>query len=106
METRGIDFVLLLALLFTLTAFVFQNGGAIEGRVVPSEKALKAFAISGKDTSVCNVISGMFQLAKLKPGTYQLVIEAIEPYTHKFMKDIQVRDGETTNVGELQLQLK
>ncbi len=106
MKTRGIDFVLLLALLFALTAFAFQTGGAIEGRVVPSEKALKAFAISGKDTSICNVINGMFQLAQLKPGTYQLIIEAIEPYTHNFMKDIQVRTGETTNVGEIQLQLK
>ena len=106
MKTKGFDFVLLLAAVFLLTAFVFQIGGAIEGRVVPSEKALKAFAISGKDTSICNVIGGTFQLAKLKPGSYQLVIEAIEPYAHRFMKDIQVRDGETTNVGEIQLQLK
>ena len=106
MKTKGFDFVLLLAAVFVLTAFTFQIGGAIEGRVVPSEKALKAFAISGKDTSICNVIAGTFQLAQLKPGTYQLVIEAIEPYTHKFMKDIQVRNGEITNVGEIQLQLK
>ncbi len=106
MKTKRVDFIFLLATVFALTAFVFQTGGAIEGRVVPSTKALKAYAIAGKDTSICTIINGTFQLAKLKPGNYALVIEAVEPYTHHFMKDIQVRNAETTNVGEIQLQLK
>lgn len=103
MKEKHFDFAAMLLSVLLLSAFVFQNGGSIKGNVVPIENAFRAFAILDKDTIKSNIIGGNFVLADLKPGTYQLIIEAIPPYQHKLLTSIPVKQGESTNVGEIQL---
>lgn len=106
MKAKYFDFAAMLLSILLLSAFVFQNGGTIKGSVVPIENAFRAFAILDKDTIKSNIVGGNFMLTNLKPGTYQLIIEAIPPYQHKRLPGIPVKQGESTNVGEIQLFLK
>jgi hypothetical protein len=106
MQVKKFDFTAMLISVLLLSAFVLQNGGSIKGNVVPIENAFRAFAILDKDTIKSNIVAGNFVLTNLKSGTYQLVIEAIPPFQHKFIGNIPVKQGETTNIGEIQLILK
>lgn len=106
MKAKYFDFGAMLFSVLLLSAFVFQNGGSIKGSVIPIENAFRAFAILDKDTIKSNIVGGNFVLPDLKPGTYQLIIEAIPPYQHKLLTGIPVKQGESTNVGEIQLLLK
>lgn len=105
MKAKYFNFAAMLLAVLLLSAFIFQNGGTIKGSVVPIENAFRAFAILDKDTIKSNIVGGNFVLPDLKPGTYQLIIEATPPYQHKFLTGIPVKQGETTNVGEIQLLL-
>jgi hypothetical protein len=106
MKAKYFDFTAMLLAVLLLSAFAFQNGGAIKGKVVPAENALHAVAIFGTDTIKTNILAGSFDLSKLKPGIYQVWIEAIAPYQHKLIPDVSVKDNEITNLGEIQLELK
>lgn len=106
MKAKYFNFAAMLLCILLLSAFAFQNGGSIKGSVVPIENAFRAFAILDKDTVKSNIVGGNFVLGDLKPGTYQLIIEAMPPYQHKFLTGISVKQGESTNVGEIQLLLK
>ncbi|NCU05601.1 MAG: carboxypeptidase regulatory-like domain-containing protein [Chitinophagaceae bacterium] len=99
-------FIATLIAVFILSAFVFQNGGSIKGKAVPAENALRVMAVSGKDTLKSNVVGGNFLFTQVKPGMYELIIEAIPPYEHKVLSNIPVKEGETTDMGEIQLTLK
>jgi hypothetical protein len=103
MKKNYFDFTALLISLIVLSAFVFQNGGTIVAKVNPAEKAFRAYVISGKDTMKSNILAGQLQASQLKAGKYQLIIEALPPYDHKKLNDIQVKEGEITNLGDIQL---
>jgi hypothetical protein len=106
MKKNYFDFTALLISLFILTAFVFQKGGSIVAKVNPAEKAFRAYVIQGKDTMKSNILGGNLQASQLKAGTYQLIIEALPPYDHKRINGVQVKEGEITNMGDIQLQPK
>lgn len=106
MKLTRIDFAGLLIAVLILSAFVFLEGGYIKGKVVPAENAARAFAISGTDTIRTSISNGSIQISKLKAGVYQLWIEATAPYQHKLIPDVNVKDNEITDVGEIQLELK
>ncbi|HLP39711.1 carboxypeptidase-like regulatory domain-containing protein [Lacibacter sp.] len=106
MKATYFDFAAMLFSVLLLSAFVFQNGGSIKGTVSPIENAFRAFAILDKDTIKSNIIGGNFVLTNLRPGSYQLIIEAIPPYQHKLLTNIPVKEGESVNMGEIQLLLK
>ncbi|RXK58866.1 carboxypeptidase regulatory-like domain-containing protein [Lacibacter luteus] len=96
----------LLIAAFFLSAFVVQNNGTIKGIVIPPENALRAYAVMGTDTVKSNITDGYFEVSKLKAGNYQLWIEALEPYQHKLITNVIVREGEFTDLGEIQLSVK
>ncbi len=106
MKLTRIDFVGLLIAVLILSAFVFWDGGTIKGKVIPAENAARAFAISGTDTVKTTISSGSIEISKLKTGIYQLWIEATAPYQHKLIPDVNVKDNEITDIGEIQLELK
>ena len=106
MKVKYPGFAAMLISVMLLSAFVFQHAGSIKGTVVPIENAFSAIAILEKDTIKSNIVGGKFVLPDLKPGTYQLIIEAIPPYQHKLLTNIPVKQGEVTNVGEIQLVMK
>jgi hypothetical protein len=106
MKAKYFGFSSMLVTVMLLSAFVFQHAGSIKGSALPIENAFRAFAILEKDTVKSNIVGGKFVIPDLKPGTYQLIIEAIPPYKHKLVTNIPVKQGEATNVGEIQLDIK
>lgn len=106
MKSTRIDLIGLLIAVLIFSAFVFWNGGSIKGKVIPAENAARAYAISGTDTIKTNINSGSIEISKLKAGVYQLWIEATAPYQHKLIPDVNVKDNEITDIGEIQLELK
>ncbi len=106
MKVKRFEVVVIAALLFVLSAFVWQNGGTIKGKVIPAENAFRVIAITGSDTSRQVIRDGSFELTKLKPGSYELWIEATEPYQHKQLTDVQVKENQVTDVGDIQLMVK
>ena len=67
---------------------------------------MKAWAISATDTLSAPVTNGSFEIENVKAGNYSVIIEAQAPYTNTRKKDVEVKDGGATDVGEIQLQQK
>ena len=89
-----------------LSAFTFLQTNSIKGTVTPADKAVKAWAISPTDTLSAPVTNGNFEIQNVKAGNYSVLIEAQEPYANTRKKDVTVKNGETTDVGQIQLQQK
>jgi len=92
------------AMLFSFNAL---QTSTIKGTVTPSDKAIKAWAMSSTDTLSANVLNGAFEIKDAKPGTYSVIIEAEAPYASTRRKDVVVTDGvPVTDIGEIKLQPK
>ena len=87
----------------SLFAFSKFEPGSIKGSVAPAEFAVKAWAISDKDTFQVKVDKGVFELKDLTPGKYNLIIEATTPYKSIGKQDVPVTEGKPTDVGQIQL---
>lgn len=79
------------------------GASAIKGRVDPPDGAVEAFAMSTTDTVRSGISDGMFRL-NVSHGTYKLVIIAREPYKTVIKDNVEVADGNTTDVGTIRLQ--
>ncbi|HEX2845150.1 MAG TPA: carboxypeptidase regulatory-like domain-containing protein [Chitinophagaceae bacterium] len=90
----------------TLFSFKAFEGGTVKGTVTPADKAVRAWAISETDTVRADVQNGAFEIKDVKPGNYNVIIEAQEPFANTRKKDVVVTEGQTTDVGEIQLQPK
>ncbi|PZR24875.1 MAG: carboxypeptidase regulatory-like domain-containing protein [Citrobacter freundii] len=90
----------------SLFSFKALEGGSVKGTVTPADKAIRAWAISTTDTLRADVQNGTFEIKDAKPGTYNVIIEAQEPFANTRKKDVVVTDGQSTDVGEIQLQPK
>jgi hypothetical protein len=75
----------------------------IKGRVDPINAAIEVWAISGSDSSKVGVNDGAF-IIDAKPGIYRIVIVARVPYKDVIKDDVQVADGNTTDLGTIKLQ--
>ena len=89
-----------------MSAFTALQSTSIKGTVTPADKAVKAWAISSSDTLSAPVNNGSFEIQNVKAGDYSVIIEAQAPYANTRKKDVVVKDGQTTDVGEIQLQQK
>ena len=89
-----------------LSAFTLLQTNSIKGKVTPADKAVKAWAISSTDTLSAPVTNGSFEIQNVKAGSYSVIIEAQAPYANTRKKDVEVKDGTPTDVGEIQLQQK
>jgi len=87
----------------SLFAFIPFEPGSIKGSVSPAQFAVKAWAISAKDTIQVKVENGEFEIKDLKPGKYNLIIEATSPYKSVGKQGVPVSDGKPTDVGQIQL---
>jgi uncharacterized membrane protein len=76
---------------------------SIVGRVNPVGGANVVWAVSGRDSTACNVVNGEFNF-EARQGIYRVVIDGIEPYKDAVLENISVRDGQTVDVGEIDLQ--
>ena len=76
---------------------------SITGKIKPVNAAEVVWAISGKDTVRATVMSGSFTL-EVGPGTYKLVVEGKTPYKNVEMLNLEVRQNQVLDVGEILLQ--
>ena len=96
--------IISLALLVLLSAFVviqnFMSG--IHGIVTPVHAVKKVWAINGKDSMATIPSSGNFSF-ELKPGNWNVHVEAISPYKDVTLENIVVKEGSYTDAGEIKL---
>lgn len=99
-----------LAALTLATASIFafsqvnMQAVSIKGTVSPAEGATKAWALSNSDTLKADIDKGSFEIPNVKPGTYQLIIEAKAPYKNTGKDGVTVEQGKPTDVGEIKLE--
>lgn len=77
--------------------------GTVKGSVNPGDGALRAFVFSAKDTFSANVYNGAFIITGVKPGSYNLLVQAKPPYQNVLKESVSVADGEPTDVGIIEL---
>ena len=97
----------LIGLSMAATALLsFHEHGAtvLKGKVSPAFYAVNAWAISEHDTLYTSIDDGSFAFAVSDPGTYRIIVEARSPYRHIAKDGIVVREGQSTDIGELSLQ--
>lgn len=79
------------------------EASAIKGRVDPADGAVEAVAISSTDSVKTAVTDGMF-LLNVRHGTYKLIVVGKAPYKSVVKDNVEVADGNTTDVGTIRLQ--
>lgn len=96
--------------LFLVTAIIFSfqfsriAQGRIKGKILPADGASSVRAVSLKDTFITNIVNGTFELQHVTPGQYRVLIDAVPPYLSTSKPGVHVKDGETTDVGLIQLE--
>ena len=86
-----------------LFAFRTLTQSSITGKVAPADGAETVWAISGTDSTKGTISSGAFTL-EVKPGTYKLIIDAKDPYKDVTLENLEVKQGQPVDVGEIVLQ--
>jgi hypothetical protein len=94
----------ILTLLICVFAYGAFQAAIIIGTVRPAEVVTDVWAISGKDTFSGSIVENTFEISKLKPGTYMVVIEADPPYKKAVRENIQATDGQVTKIGDIVLE--
>ena len=87
-----------------LFSFNALRSGSIKGTVSPAEGGIRAWAESSTDTLKAPIISGAYEIADAKPGTYKIVIEAKPPYKNAAKDGVAVTDGQAADAGEITLE--
>ena len=99
--------VLAALIIFLFCAFIkapYRTAtGSIKGTVSPSDAGIRAWAISNRDTLKSIVADGVFVITDVKPGLYNLLIEARSPYKNGVVPEVTVVEGEVADVGEIRL---
>ena len=94
----AIIFLLIVSLSFTIS-----QTAAITGSITPADVATHVWAITGKDTFSGSILQNRFEFDKIKPGTYQIVVEASPPYKNGVKNDVVVKKDLTVDIGEIRL---
>ena len=71
--------------------------------VNPVDGAIGVVAVSATDSVKAAVTDGMFVLDS-KPGTYKLIVVAKPPYKNVVKDNVEVAEGNATDVGTITLQ--
>jgi hypothetical protein len=86
-----------------LFAFTTATQTSITGKVVPGDGAETVWAVSATDSTKGTISSGTFTL-DVKPGTYKVIVDAKEPYKDVTLENLEVKQDQPLNVGEIVLQ--
>ena len=79
-----------------------QYKSGIHGLIDPIDGAQKVWAISGTDSASAVPIAGKFSLT-VKPGNWDLLVEAIKPLKNTSMNNVLVLENQSTDVGTIAL---
>lgn len=85
-------------------AFASRVAGPVKGSVNPPDGGLRAFLFSATDTFKAEIVGGNFTLTNVKPGTYNLLIEAKPPYRNGIKPDIRVLSDDVLDLGVIEMQ--
>lgn len=90
--------------LLGLLSFSNPPSASIKGKVTPADYAVEAWAISATDTLYTTVDNGHFEFYNVEPGTYRVIVGAASPYRHLAKDNVEVSNGQSTDIGELALE--
>jgi hypothetical protein len=88
---------------FHLQEYSVVQQTSITGRISPAEAADVICVIDMRDTLKTALVWGGFFLP-VKPGTYKLFVSAKAPYKNASLGNVEVKQNQALNVGELILQ--
>ncbi|WP_443937557.1 carboxypeptidase regulatory-like domain-containing protein [Pedobacter sp. MW01-1-1] len=94
----------LLVILFIGYAFTNFREGGMMGKIVPMDGASTVILASKTDTLSTQLSQGAFVFGKLKEGVYTVYVKANPPYKDATIEKVAVKDGATTDLGEIKLQ--
>ncbi len=103
MKRKTITTALFLCFTAMLFAFTTPVQSSVTGKVTPAEGAEAVWIIKDSDSSKAELNNGTFTV-NVAPGTYKVVVAAKEPYKNAVVENVEVKEGEATNVGEIVLQ--
>ena len=86
-----------------LFAFTTVSQSSITGKVTPADGAEAVWADSATDWTKGTVSSGAFTI-EVKPGTYRVVVDAKDPYKDVTLENLEVKQDQPLDVGEIVLQ--
>jgi hypothetical protein len=95
--------------LLALVLLVFARtipAGSLVGSVSPHGSATQVWLFSGSDTLRGAVQNDAFEIANAKAGTYNLIVEPSPTYKPTLRSGIVIRDGESTNTGQIIMEQK
>lgn len=84
-------------------SFSAMQSSGIIGKVSPADNVNAAWAISGKDTLTGVLVDSEVRFNSLKPGIYDVMIDAKPPYKDQSVSGITVVAGKTTDMGNVSL---
>jgi hypothetical protein len=109
MKSVRIVLVVFIVSVFLVCAFIevpsrVLAGATIKGSVSPPDGAVRAWAISAnKDTASSMINDGVFVITAVRPGLYNLLIEARAPYKNAGIPEIAVTEEAVIDVGQIKL---
>ena len=103
MKKSSLGILTAAGLTFGLMAFTAIQTGSIKGTLTPANSVNQVWAISETDSLKVAPDSTSFTI-EAKAGTYTIVIDAKDPYKDQTRQDVAVKDGETTDLGEIKLE--
>jgi hypothetical protein len=80
-----------------------KSASAIKGRIDPTDAASFVVAISSMDSTRAAITDGMFTI-NTKAGSYKVIVVAKSPYKDVVKDNVEVADGNTTDLGTITLQ--
>jgi len=103
MKNKKTSLFAIMTMAVGFSAFTILQGGSIKGKIIPADGASQVWAISTTDTLKAAISQGNFEISRAKAGTYKVFIDAIDPYKDVVKDGVQVNDGGTVDLGEIQL---
>lgn len=86
----------------SLHAVRVMRQSSISGKISPADAAEVVIAINGTDSLKVKPSEGAFNFI-VQPGAWKVWIDAKKPYKDATL-DADVKEGETTQLGEIKLQ--
>ncbi len=100
---KSLALIVTIAAVTGLHSFRLAEDSTITGKVVPPDGAEAVWAISNVDSVRATLNAGAFSIS-VANGTYKVVIDGKEPFQNAIIENVQVKDGQNTDLGEIRLQ--
>ena len=103
MRNAMVQLCLVLIGVSSVHAVKLLQASSMHTKVLPADAAEKVYAIQGKDTSKMTGTDGEFYLTAIRPGHWQIRVEAKKPFHNATLKGIQLLPGTDRDLGQIHL---